>query len=102
MKKIITIGFEGSANKLGVGIVEHRYAENQDFDITKENEVSPNEVIVLSNVRDTYNPPAGQGFLPKDTAAHHRNWIVKLTTMAIEEAKLTAADINAVCYTKGL
>lgn len=38
---VIAIGFEGSANKLGVGIIK--------------------DGVVLSNPRDTYITPPGQG-----------------------------------------
>ena len=48
----IIIGFEGSANKIGIGIVE--------------------DGKVLSNPRRTYVTPPGEGFLPRDTAKHHR------------------------------
>ena len=48
---IIAIGIEGSANKVGVGII--KYIE------------SSNEYVILSNPRKTYIPPTGQGFLPR-------------------------------------
>lgn len=71
------IGFEGSANKLGIGIVK--------------------DGIVLSNPRCTYITPPGQGtllcittyktennfpyetgFMPSDTAKHHRDNILDI------------------------
>lgn len=76
------LGIEGSANKLGVGIV------------TSEGEV-------LSNIRDTYNAPAGQGFLPRQLAEHHRNNVIRLVKEALAKAHLTAKDINYIAYTKG-
>ena len=48
----IALGFEGSANKLGVGIVR-----GQD---------------ILANCRHTFIPETGHGFLPKETSDHHR------------------------------
>lgn len=54
---------EGSANKIGIGIIRH----NEDG--TSE---------VLANPRRTYITPAGQGFLPRDTAKHHRQMIIPL------------------------
>jgi N6-L-threonylcarbamoyladenine synthase len=77
----IAIGFEGSANKLGIGIV-------------KDGEV-------LSNVRHTYITPPGQGFQPKDTAKHHRTHILDVLQKSLEEAKVDSEDISCVCYTKG-
>ena len=52
---MIAIGFEGSANKLGIGII-------RDGDI-------------LANERVTYITPPGTGFVPSATAEHHRREI---------------------------
>ncbi|XP_059613100.1 probable tRNA N6-adenosine threonylcarbamoyltransferase [Phlebotomus argentipes] len=78
---VIAIGFEGSANKLGVGIVKD------------------GEVIV--NVRRTYITPPGEGFLPRETAQHHRGKIIELLKEALRDAKMSYEDIDVVCYTKG-
>lgn len=45
MSKILALGIEGSANKIGVGIVD-------------------SEGNILANPRRTYNAPPGSGFLP--------------------------------------
>lgn len=96
-KSIIALGLEGSANKLGVGIVKHVYPDGipqHDVDLRPE-------YIELANVRDTYNPPPGEGFLPRDVAAHHRSAINPLLLQAFEEAKISPAEIDCICYTKG-
>ncbi|XP_054719166.1 probable tRNA N6-adenosine threonylcarbamoyltransferase [Uloborus diversus] len=77
----IAIGFEGSANKLGVGII-------QDGE-------------VLSNCRATYVTPPGEGFLPRDTAHHHQRHILDVLQKALDEAGIKPKDIDVVCYTKG-
>lgn len=79
---MFVMGFEGSANKLGVGIVDE-------------------QGNILSNPRVTYITPPGTGFLPRETAEHHRAHILELTNKALEEAKLTPKDISALAYTKG-
>ncbi|KKK14173.1 O-sialoglycoprotein [Aspergillus rambellii] len=56
---------------------------------------------VLANIRHTYVSPPGEGFLPKDTARHHRAWVVKLVKKALKEARLSADDVDCICYTKG-
>ena len=84
---MIAIGLEGSANKLGVGIMLH--PKNGD----------PAQVI--ANIRHTYVSPPGEGFLPKDTAQHHRSWVVKLVKQAMREAGITVDDVDCICYTKG-
>ena len=54
---VLAIGFEGSANKIGVGIIR--------------------DGVVLSNPRRTYITPPGEGFLPRDTAHHHRHCVLQ-------------------------
>lgn len=83
---VIAIGFEGSANKLGVGIIRH---ENGQVDI-------------LANVRDTFITPPGEGFSPRDTAVHHRECVLRVTREALKDASLTPKDIDVICYTKGI
>lgn len=78
---VICLGFEGSANKIGIGIV-------------KDGEV-------LSNPRKTYITPPGEGFKPAETARHHNAVILDLVQQALEEANVTHEDIDIVGYTKG-
>jgi N6-L-threonylcarbamoyladenine synthase len=78
---VVAIGFEGSANKIGVGIVE--------------------DGLVLSNPRKTYITPPGEGFKPADTARHHNSVILQLTKQAFEDARMTHENIDIVCYTRG-
>jgi len=44
---------------------------------------------------------AGTGFLPKETAEHHRKFVVKLVKEAIEVAGIKPPELDCVCYTKG-
>ncbi|KAM0204504.1 hypothetical protein ACHAPA_006752 [Fusarium lateritium] len=81
----IALGCEGSANKLGIGVILH----------------TPTETKILSNLRDTFVSPPGTGFLPKDTAAHHRAHFVRLAREALAEARITPSDVDCICYTKG-
>ncbi|KAH9362276.1 hypothetical protein HPB48_002254 [Haemaphysalis longicornis] len=77
----VVIGFEGSANKLGIGIVR--------------------DGKVLSNPRVTYITPPGEGFQPRDTAIHHREHIIDVLQKALREADIAPNQIDVVCYTKG-
>ncbi|KAG5659067.1 hypothetical protein KAF25_007620 [Fusarium avenaceum] len=81
----IALGCEGSANKLGIGVILH----------------TPTETKILSNLRDTFVSPPGTGFLPKDTAAHHRAHFVRLAREALAEARIAPSDVDCICYTKG-
>lgn len=58
------LGMEGSANKIGIGIVSR----------TGE---------IVANVRETYVPPQGHGFLPRETAVHHQKHVVPLVRCAV-------------------
>jgi len=56
---MLSLGIEGSANKIGVGIVR-------------------DDGVILSNPRHTFVTPPGTGFLPKDTALHHMAHVIEL------------------------
>ena len=81
-KRTLAIGIEGSANKIGVGICD------QDGNI-------------LSNPRTTYITPPGTGFLPRETADHHRENILDILDQSLKEANLTMQEIDVITYTKG-
>ncbi|CAI5511910.1 unnamed protein product, partial [Closterium sp. Naga37s-1] len=79
---MLALGVEGSANKLGVGVVR-------------------SDGSILSNPRCTYITPPGHGFLPRETAAHHQQKILPLVERALREAGIAPGDIDCLCYTKG-
>lgn len=81
----IALGCEGSANKLGIGVILH----------------TPTSTSILSNLRHTFVSPPGTGFLPKDTAAHHRTQFASLARAALAKASVSIADIDVVCFTQG-
>src|SRR5271155_5128133 len=84
---MIALGLEGSANKLGVGV------------ILQPAKGGPAQI--LSNIRHTYVSPPGEGFLPKDTAKHHRAHVADLVKRALKEAGTKIGDVDCICYTKG-
>ncbi|KAI1505893.1 Gcp-like domain-containing protein [Biscogniauxia marginata] len=86
-KPLLALGCEGSANKLGIGIIAHDPLTSQSR--------------ILSNIRHTFVSPPGTGFLPKDTAKHHRSFFVRLARSALREARISPADLDCICYTKG-
>lgn len=42
-----------------------------------------------------------KGFLPRETAEHHRKVILEILRSALTEAGVTPKEIDVVCYTKG-
>src|SRR5277367_6140685 len=84
---MIAIGLEGSANKLGVGLILHP--------------PKGGPAKILSNIRHTFVAPPGEGFLPKDTAKHHRTWVVRLIKQAMRQAGVIVDHLDCICYTKG-
>ena len=81
--RTVALGIEGSANKIGVGIIDE-------------------DGHIYSNPRKTYITPPGEGFMPKETAEHHREKVLGILREALEEAKMDlGVDIDVICYTKG-
>ncbi|KAJ7181784.1 glycoprotease family-domain-containing protein [Mycena crocata] len=82
----LAIGLEGSANKLGAGVIKH---------------FVDGSTAVLSNIRHTYITPPGEGFQPRDTALHHREWALKVINDCLDKAEVSMHDVDCICYTKG-
>lgn len=78
---VIALGFEGSANKLGIGVIK--------------------DGKILSNCRRTYITPPGEGFLPKETAQHHKENVLIVLKEALDQSQIKPEDIDVICYTKG-
>uniref|UniRef100_A0A0N4ZFR7 N(6)-L-threonylcarbamoyladenine synthase n=1 Tax=Parastrongyloides trichosuri TaxID=131310 RepID=A0A0N4ZFR7_PARTI len=80
---VCILGIEGSANKIGVGIIR--------------------DGIVLSNPRKTFNAPPGEGFRPSEVAAHHSTYCVGLVIEALKNARIKdpRKEIDGIAYTKG-
>lgn len=105
----VVLGMEGSANKVGVGIVRYRPGTSNGDDTSKISSSSgaASTYHILANPRKTYIAPTGQGFLPKETAWHHQQHIVALVQAALQEAFPEEAEpdrpslISAVAFTKG-
>jgi N6-L-threonylcarbamoyladenine synthase len=97
----IVLGMEGSANKVGVGVLRYTPAVIDD----NGNREKPATYHILSNPRKTYIAPTGEGFLPKQTAVHHQNHIVALVRAALMEAfpdeDRPERLLSGICYTKG-
>ena len=81
--RVVALGIEGSANKIGVGVIKY---ENGEYEI-------------LSNPRKTFITPPGEGFRPSETAEHHAREIDGLVKAALEEAGVQRVD--CICYTRG-
>lgn len=77
----IVLGIEGSANKIGIGIM---HGNN-----------------VLANLRRTHITKAGTGFIPTETAKHHKNVILTLLQEALTLANITLSQVDLFCYTRG-
>ncbi|KAJ6575242.1 O-sialoglycoprotein endopeptidase [Mycena capillaripes] len=82
----LALGLEGSANKFGAGVIKH---------------LEDGSTAVLSNVRHTYITPPGEGFQPRDTALHHREWALQIINECLAKADVSMHDIDCICYTKG-
>ena len=63
-RSVVALGIEGSANKVGVGLVRYDGASG--------------EYGILANPRETFVTPPGSGFRPRETAQHHQEHVVSL------------------------
>jgi N6-L-threonylcarbamoyladenine synthase len=79
---MLILGIEGSANKVGVGIVS-------------------GDGSILSNPRHTFITPPGTGFLPRETAQHHAQHIIPLVRSALSAAGVAPCSLSAIAFTKG-
>jgi hypothetical protein len=82
MERIIVMGLEGSANKIGVGIVD-------------------DSGTVLSNPRRTFITPPGTGFQPRETARHHQDNVLDLVEEAMRLANVKPDQLSCIAFTKG-
>ncbi len=78
---MITLGIEGTAHTLGVGIID-------------------SERKVLANVLDMYRPPEG-GLHPREAANHHADVVSPLILKALEEAKVSMKEVDVISFSKG-
>ena len=91
-KGITVLGLEGSANKIGVGVLRYNAATP----------IHPGSYETLSNPRKTYISPPGFGFLPRETAWHHQNHVVALIKTALRDAKISnPRSLDAITFTGG-
>lgn len=100
-RPLLALGLEGSANKLGVGLILHS-PPSSSAQGTPSAIGDTATVSILSNIRHTYVTPPGEGFLPSDTARHHKRWISEVVEKALQEGGKTMEDVDVVCFTKGV
>lgn len=81
---MISLGIEGTAHSIGVGIVTDRDGNCQ----------------VLSNKIKTYIPEKG-GIHPREAANHHTLYIADLIRDSINDAGIDISDIDIVSFSKG-
>lgn len=81
---MISIGIEGTAHTIGVGVVK---------------DISGN-CKVLSNIFKTYKPKKG-GIHPREAANHHATYIADLIIESINKAQIDFLDIDIVSFSRG-
>lgn len=108
-ESIVALGIEGSANKIGVGLLRYTPPPKSAGDGADDaggggdsrDSVEEGRYDILSNPRKTYLTPAGTGFLPKETAWHHQQHVVALVREVLADASWKPEDVDVICYTKG-
>ncbi|ALU11742.1 protein kinase [Ignicoccus islandicus DSM 13165] len=79
---MIVLGIESTAHTFGVGIATDR------------------KPYILANVFHTYVPEKG-GIHPREAARHHAEWAPKLLRQALDEARISIRDVDAIAYSAG-
>ena len=81
---MITLGFEGTAHSVGVGIVHNK----------------GKHCTVLSNVIKTYQPKKG-GIHPREAANHHATSIADVLSESLKQSHLRFSDIDLIAFSQG-
>ena len=77
---MITLGIEGTAHTVGVGIAR-------------------DDGEILANVSKTYVPE--EGIHPREAANHHSANIIPLISTALEEAGISKDDVDLIAFSQG-
>ena len=78
---MITLGIEGTAHTLGVGIVD-------------------SDAKVLANVINMFRPPQG-GLHPREAANHHADVVADTISQAVQDAGISFKDVDLVSFSMG-
>lgn len=78
---MITLGIEGTAHTLGIGIVD-------------------SDGTVMANELDMYRPPEG-GLHPREAANHHGDVVTSVISKALDDADISVKDVDLVSFSKG-
>jgi len=78
---LLCLGIEGTAEKLGVGIVDSRG-------------------VIRANIGKPYTPRGG-GIHPREAAQHHSEHIAKLVEEAVQKADIQLSDIGLIAFSQG-
>ena len=79
---MLVLGIESTAHTFGASVVD-----------------SNGEI--LSDIRDAYTPPKGKGIHPREAARHHTEVAPSVLKRAIEEARISVNEVNAIAYSAG-
>ncbi|MCX6772463.1 MAG: tRNA (adenosine(37)-N6)-threonylcarbamoyltransferase complex transferase subunit TsaD [Candidatus Micrarchaeota archaeon] len=77
----ICLGIESTAHTLGIGIVENGK--------------------ILSNARDMYRSPAGEGIIPRKAADHHADVFDSVLQQSLQQAGVSLRDIDLFAFSRG-
>jgi N6-L-threonylcarbamoyladenine synthase len=69
--------------------------------INSGNNNDNNNDIVLSEVRDIYNAPAGWGIHPRDASKHHAQVAPKILKECLDKAHVSIKNIDLISYSAG-
>ena len=62
---------------------------------------TPTRARILSDVRDVYRPPDGQGIHPREASRHHADCAPQALSAALRSAGILVQDLDIVSYSAG-
>jgi len=78
---MICLGIESTAHTLGIGIVQ--------------------DGAVLSNTRDMYKPPSGEGIIPRKAADHHADVFGEVLQKSLSDAGVSLRETDLFSFSRG-
>lgn len=88
----ICLGIESTAHTLGIGIVEAEDGARHG---------AGGGIKILSNARDMYRPPEGEGIIPRKAADHHSDVFGRVLHQSLSDAGATLRDIDLFAFSRG-
>ncbi len=80
--RLLVLGLESTAHTFGASVID-------------------SETGILSDIKDVYSSPVGEGIHPKEASRHHSKVASQVVRSSLEKAEVAAGDLDAIAYSAG-